>query len=223
MDDRVERFSRLVTEGIEAWVGAGEILNEMLAEDPLVKFKIVEKIPWMTTDILDGFERMGRREIFPQLLLDQSEGARRLIRLPYAEQERLYGGEIPLAVMKRGEIITERRPIRDLNFKECQRAFSDFSLRPIAEQRKMLIPAPKRVVISATVRRTDSENEAIIQESLEDDPGEKIEDRLSMAQAALIRARELMVEKKIPHSLDAYITTALNAIGNLRYEIGELK
>lgn len=220
----IEEFARLVVDGINAWTSAGKILNELIKEDETVRDRIMDKIPWMTPQVLDGFERIGREEIFPHLLLDRSPGAHALIALPYEEQKRLHAASMAIAVYKKGEITTEHRRLQELTEREADLVFTDTAVRPIAEQSKILLAKIRgRGTSNCSPRAPDVEqrSERQIVEPLDDDPDETVEANLADAQAKLIRAREIMARKGKLAILDRFITTALNAIGNLRFELKE--
>jgi len=211
---KIEQFITWVQCGIDAWSEAGRILNEMIAEDSNARSAIMDRIPWMTYQILVGFERIGRNEIYPHLLLDKSPGAHVLITLPYEEQKRLHSAEIAIACVQRGEIITTHRKLQDMTKAEAELAMGGGSLRPVAEQSKLLLSKlrPKETRAPREVKECHSK----IPESLDDDPNETAEMHLAKAQAEMIRARELFGERAQTAPVDALFVTALNCIGRLR-------
>lgn len=222
--DKVSVFCALVQQGIDAWVEAGKLLVELIDGDPDAVQGISARAPWATREVLSNFERIGRGQVLPQLLVDPSEGAQALLKLPYEEQRRLCDAEVAVASLVRGEIVVASKRIQKLSRQECRTLFSATGIRPIAEQRKLLHRGPS---ISRAPRdpepiEENEEGEEEVQQSLEDDETDTAEKHLARAQAELIRAREIMTEKKAPPVLDRHITTALNAIGNLRFELKEL-
>ncbi len=220
----IEEFARLVADGINAWVQAGKILNALIEKDESVRQRITDQIPWMTRRVLDGFERIGRGEIYPQLLLDRSPGAHALIALPYYEQQRLHSASIAIAVWKKGEVTTEHRRLQDLTPREVDLVFSEVAIRPLAEQSKIILARnrPKQAA-PRTPERVEEEPEEAAPQSLDDDPLDSPESHLSRAQSELIRVRELIGQEEDTHRLDFLITAALTAIGKLRYQLKEMK
>lgn len=209
-DERIKLFCDCVNKGIDAWIEAGRLLNELVEEDPSVRQKIFARNPWMTKYVLGGFERIGRREIYPRLLLDSSPGARRLIRLPYDEQERLYCTVVEVAVINEGRVSTERKSLQSLTNNEADLVFGKNSIRPVEQQKRILTEKKADSVVHSPLTANDFDFS---------DDNEDIEDRLALASAALARARELIVSRPYAKSVGNQITMALNAIGKARLEL----
>lgn len=222
LDARINQFADLVQRGVDAWVEAGKILCEMVAEDSEVREKICDRVSWMTMEVLDGFERIGRKDVYPFLLLDQSPGAHRLIRLDYETQKKFYDAEIAVAVLRRGEIVTESKRLNQLSWKEADTAISDTGIRPIAEQRKLLQPKLTIRQVAPKVECIAKEPEEV--ESLDSEPEtpDAIDTHLARAQAELLKVRELLGDRNT-RAFEKHITNGLNAIGGLRFELKEQK
>lgn len=219
LDARIQQFADLVQRGVDAWVDAGKILCEMVAEDSEVREKICDRVSWMTMDVLDGFERIGRKDVYPFLLLQQSPGAHRLIKLDYETQKRFYDAEIPVAILRRGEIITESKRLNQLSWKEADTAISDTGIRPIAEQRKLLQPKIRIREVAPKVERIEEEIESL---DAEPETPDAIDTHLAKAQAELLKVRELLGDGNT-RAFEKHITNGLNAIGGLRFELKEQK
>lgn len=62
----IETFVRLVNEGIKAWTIAGEILVALVKMNGGKVFdKIIAQCPWMTTNLLWNFYKIGTHELWP--------------------------------------------------------------------------------------------------------------------------------------------------------------
>lgn len=97
-NQKIEEFAALCQQGIDAWTRAGEILVELVEDDPQVFDKIIAADPRMNAGILGRFEQMGRKVLHPQLILSDSPGFERLSEMPYSVQERFLNEPIPLVV-----------------------------------------------------------------------------------------------------------------------------
>lgn len=170
VDFRIGEFCKLVNAGVEAWVQAGEILCQMKENDPNVFNAILATNPHLSHDILVTFERIGKKEVYPYLLIDNSPSSRMLSALPYETQVKLYRGEVPVVVRRGDHTTTLRKRVADLTLSEASRAFAAGGLRPVAEQTKL-------------VQQTQEENrrkrEAVA--GVETDQPEEEEDKRSLA------------------------------------------
>lgn len=95
---KIQEFAQLCQQGVDAWTKAGEILIELIDQDPEVYDKIISFDSRMNAGILGRFEQMGRKVLHPQLLLDDSPGFEKLAQMPYSVQERFLNEPIPLVV-----------------------------------------------------------------------------------------------------------------------------
>lgn len=137
MQVSVETFIVLVRSGIELWTRAGEMLVKLVDSNPNVYAEIIEKNQSITFEMLLAFERMGRRQIYPPLLMDTSPGAQRLLELPYDVQERFCKEPVEIVVGENGSVpVVEKRYIKELSKYEARLAFDERGARPIEEQRE---------------------------------------------------------------------------------------
>jgi hypothetical protein len=95
---RIQDFIAAFQAGVDAWIKAGQILVELVDEDPHVYNYIQRECPAMTPDILGKFESIGRGVIMPTLAMDTSPGSKQLQRLPLSVQERFTREPIPVIV-----------------------------------------------------------------------------------------------------------------------------
>ena len=85
---KVAEFATLIREGLDAWEKAGELLVEMVDECEHTYKNIIQEMPEMSYEVLSRFEQIGRKQLYPKLLLSGSTGLRKLATLPYSEQKK---------------------------------------------------------------------------------------------------------------------------------------
>lgn len=139
----IECFNAYLAEGVEAWVKAGQLLVKMVERNPNAYGIIVANNPHLSIDLLLAFEKIGRNEIFPYVLLDKSPGSRQLLALPYDIQVKHY--KEPVEVVAKiidGKPVVEKRLVSNLSKEEVQIVFGPNGIRSTAEQTELLKAAP---------------------------------------------------------------------------------
>ncbi len=96
--DPIDQFITLFQQGVDAWIKAGEILVQLVEEDPHTYDYIIQRCPTLNAGILGRFEQMGRKTLHPQLLLTASPGFDKLRKLPFSMQERYLTEPVPIIV-----------------------------------------------------------------------------------------------------------------------------
>lgn len=226
-DSRVSKFCALVNEGMQAWVRAGELLNEMTRDDPLVIGRIVRDNPHLTREILESFQRIGRKEVLPILMVDGSPGARLLAGLPYEDQERVYAQGVRVVKQTMSGPIERKCRVSDLTAGEAKRVFDVDRIRSVREQKELLKTVaanhhftprePDRAIVVVERCNGDSAEKAVV----ENGPHAAFGKALDAAHLALMQAREALVRIKEDSPQDAHIATALGAVGKLRFLLNE--
>lgn len=135
---KIETFSSLVQQGIDAWTRAGALLVEMIESDPKCRESIIEQCPDITEEILSRFEAIGRKQIHPQTLLNNSPGMRRLRRLPYSEQARYVSEPVELLVQKPDGPQKLKVAIKNLTANQAMQVFGTHGVRTPEAQRAWL-------------------------------------------------------------------------------------
>jgi hypothetical protein len=135
----IDRFITLFQEGVEAWIKAGEILVQMVEEDPYVYDYIIAKCPTLNAGILGRFEQMGRKTLHPQLLLTASPGFSKLQRLPYSMQERYIEEPVPIIVHtdEGTDVLLVRA--KDMTKEQANQVFAPGRIRTEGEQKAWLM------------------------------------------------------------------------------------
>lgn len=142
--EKVREFATLVSAGIDAWVKAGEVLVEMVDGNPNAYSIILRECPHLSVDMLLAFEKIGRREIYPYLLLENCPGARMLAKLPFVLQNKYYKEPVEVLVgWMNGKPIVAKKEMRLMTKPEAERVFTANGVRSIEEQ-KALLPPPSR-------------------------------------------------------------------------------
>jgi len=141
----VETFVTLVQCGMEMWMRAGEMLVKLVSENPNIYSEIIVRNPSITFEMLLAFEKMGRKQIYPPLLMDTSFGAKKLLDLPYDVQERFSKEPIELFLpANNGSVTTEKKYLKELNRYEADVVFSDTGVRTVEAQRDYMAEHAKR-------------------------------------------------------------------------------
>jgi hypothetical protein len=136
---KIAQFVKLFKDGVDAWIKAGEILIELVEDDPHVYDYIIQQSPSLNAGILGRFEQMGRKSLHPQLLLSASPGFARLQKLPYSMQERFIEEPIPLIIHTDNGTDVLLVKAKDLTKDQATQVFSANRLRTEGEQKAWLI------------------------------------------------------------------------------------
>lgn len=218
-DPRITQFCRLINDGIEAWVKAGELLVDITRDDPAAFGKIVSANPHLTHDILLSFERIGRKEIYPYLLVDGSPGAKLLCALPYDRQIKLYRSTVLVATKSKDGFGQEHKRVCDLTAQEAARVFNVAQIRTVSEQTK-LFPVLRHPI--RTFRSDPKLPENL--SSLDESPEHELQRLLDTANESIVEARSVLTLLKLNNDVqvDRLIVACLNYIGNLRFQVNQL-
>jgi hypothetical protein len=131
-EEQLIQFQTLVQEGMSAWVQAGEILVTIIDSGAMALDQIAESIPEINRRTLATFERIGRKQIVPSLLIASYPAARAAARLPYSEQRRTQSEKIEVATLDGSDVMVA---IEDMTQSQTRQVFNDSSIRSLAGQR----------------------------------------------------------------------------------------
>ena len=134
-EESIIGFRNLIMEGINAWVKAGDMLVDLIDNHGLTYEQIAEKCEGITSDILIRFEQIGRRQIYPQLLVNTSAGARKLAAMPYSQQVRYTKEPIPVLIKKGNSHDTLMVKVEDLTADQIRQVFTKEGIRELGAQR----------------------------------------------------------------------------------------
>lgn len=150
LNAKIAQFADFVKQGIDAWTKAGELLVLLKATDSDICKKITERNPDLTPEILEGFIRIGNRQVYPPLLASGSTGASLLMKCSYAVQEKYHKEPIDVAVsVENGVIKTVKKKVCDLSKKEAAIVFSRIGTVNNIEQQGFRLREAKEKVESA--------------------------------------------------------------------------
>jgi hypothetical protein len=141
---KIQEFASLCQQGIDAWVKAGEILVELVEDDPHVFDKIIEADPRMNAGILGRFEQMGRKVLHPQLVLSDAPGYEKLAEMPYSVQERFLSEPVSLVVETGNGTDILLVAARNLTQHQTRQVFGKGRIRTEGEQRAWLMDQRSR-------------------------------------------------------------------------------
>ncbi len=133
----IGQFVALVQQGIDAWNAAGKKLVVMLGKDPQLFDKIRKVHPEISIDMLAVFERIGRKQIYAPLLANNCAAARRLLDMPYEQQERYCTEPIEVIVRESGKSKIVKKRLHELSRAEINQVFDFDSVRSIAQQERL--------------------------------------------------------------------------------------
>lgn len=131
----VKQFADLVFKGIDFWMQAGAIVSKAMDADPDFAEKVSEEHPEISQEMVHAFDRIGRKELHPRLLLSDKPGPRRLRRLPFRLQERHITEPVSVLVQTSKGWETLKMSIHNLTPSQASQVFDADSIRDEAAQR----------------------------------------------------------------------------------------
>jgi hypothetical protein len=146
-NSKINQFVELYTQGVEAWVAAGEIIVELVEADPYVFDSIIAKCPHLNAGILGKFEQMGRKIIHPHLLMNSSPGTERLAKLPYSVQQRYIDEPIALVVHTEHGTDVLKVKAKDMTSAQAKQVFKQDRIRTEGEQKAYMMDQESRTAI----------------------------------------------------------------------------
>ena len=124
IEKEIDSFAEQVRKGIGCWREAGHILVELSRRQPDIFRLIQARHPEISESTLQTFARIGRKEIWPPLLVDSSLGARKLLECNYDIQKEYAEKPIKVAIAWDGHHVkTCERKIQELSRAECAIVF----------------------------------------------------------------------------------------------------
>lgn len=143
----IEKFFQLLTQGYEAWLEAGKIVAKAMDDDVDFAEKMNAAHPEVSIDTVYAFDRIGRRELFPKLLISDSPGSKRLRRLPYSQQEKFSCNPVPVLIKTQKGWETLKVSVFNLTIEQAAQVFNGDSIRNEAAQRAYLETKASKAMI----------------------------------------------------------------------------
>ena len=120
----IDEIAACIQKGIDNWRTAGNKLVELSKRQPDIFDRITARHPHISRDVLEVFARIGRKEIWPPLLMSNSLGAKKLLECNYDIQKELADKPIKVATHWKNNVIqhAEKR-IHELSKAEVAMVF----------------------------------------------------------------------------------------------------
>lgn len=135
IQQEVDRFVQLVHSGLESWIEAGKIVASAVDKDPDWVANVNKAHPEISEDTIWAFDRIGRNQLHPKLLMSNCPGAKRLRRLPYASQQKYADEPVELLVRNGGNWDTLNVSIYNLTPDQSKQVFGTDGVRTVPAQR----------------------------------------------------------------------------------------
>jgi hypothetical protein len=132
----IPAFVKLVQQGVDAWVAAGELLVVMLKEDSNIFDKVIAEAGWIDRGMLWNFYKIGTKQIYPKALLTaRAPVSEMLVSMPYALQKQVCDNPVPVVVgVKEQRPVVQNKAAGDLSTREARQVFDGHRMRDAQEQ-----------------------------------------------------------------------------------------
>jgi len=160
----IENLKSAILCGIDAWERAGKEVVSLLDEGGMSLEDIEQAADsdLITVDVLSQFERIGRKQVIPKLLVMDFPAASFLQRLPYSEQGRLMSGSVELLVIRDSGTDCLNVQCRDLTRDQCKQVFSSKGVRSLSAQRAFMEDRRKKLPCNAGLPAWQIKNGKVI-------------------------------------------------------------
>jgi len=144
-----------ITDGIAAWQTAGEMVVQAIDQGGMSIESIAEacQSDYISVDVVAQFERIGRKQIVPQVFSLSCAAQKHLERLPYSEQQRLLHAAVPVVLINNGKVDVLDVSVRNLTRYQCKQVFSTNGVRSIEAQRAWLESEREKKTTQTTPRQ----------------------------------------------------------------------
>jgi hypothetical protein len=133
--DPASQFAWCVQQGINAWQKAGEIVVREIEKDPSFPERVAAKFASISEHTVRVFQRIGLKQIHPELYLSAKPGAKMLLRLPYETQEKHLKEPVDLLIKTGEGWETLRADVDKLTKDQAEQVFDRDGIRDAAAQR----------------------------------------------------------------------------------------
>ncbi len=148
---QILQLTSLLDRGISSILKAGELLCRMTEKDRKVIDRIVASNPQVSRFMLYTLERVGNKQVIPELFLMVGAAARRLQHLDIEFQRKAISGPLTLLVSSTGSS-TKLVPLEKLSDAQSRQAMDETGkkLRSLAGQREWLVAHERGMALAAT-------------------------------------------------------------------------
>lgn len=101
---KINELNAAITQGLAAWKKAGDLVVEIL-DSGKTRQELVTALnsELVTEDVICQFERIGRKQLLPELLVADYPAARHIMGLPFSDQHNLKTIPIDVVVVSGGK------------------------------------------------------------------------------------------------------------------------
>lgn len=131
----IDRFFELIQRGVDAWIEAGQIVAENIDKDPDWADTVNTAHPEIGVEMIYAFERIGRKQLHPKLMLSDGPGVRKLRRLSYHQQEKFLNEPLPMLINNEGSWESLSVDIHNLTKAQADQVFDGDCVRTLQQQR----------------------------------------------------------------------------------------
>lgn len=150
--DSISTLKEAIETGIQSWEMAGREVVKLLDIDRMTLEEIatMANSDFITENVLAQFERIGRQQVLPKLLVMDFPASRYLQRMPMSEQVRLLDGAVDLLVIRDNGTDTLSVRSRDLTKDQSKQVFSKDGVRSLGAQRAFIEDRRKKIPCSTS-------------------------------------------------------------------------
>jgi hypothetical protein len=134
----ISQIGDLIIKGMEAWVQAGQHIARLVDSDADAIEKLAKASPTISVGILRSLERIGRKELLPELLIKTGAGFAKLRDLPFSLQKKHLAEPVPVLIMTANGPDTLNVSVGDLTSRQVKQVFAADCVRDIGAQRAWL-------------------------------------------------------------------------------------
>lgn len=152
VDQSIVLLKTAIQDGINAWERAGREIVNLIDINRMSLEEIAEKAncDFITPNVLAQFERIGRGQVMPKLLVMDFPASRHLQRMPLSEQQRLIDGTVQLLVIRDNGTDALMVNTKDLTKDQCKQVFSKDGVRSLGGQRAFIEDRRKKIPCTAS-------------------------------------------------------------------------
>lgn len=136
--EAAKQFASLISEGITAWITAGQIVAEQIDQDEKFVDFVCEKFPAFTPELVMRFYAIGKKQIHPELLISDAPGMKRMLKLPYSLQEKYLSSPVEVLVKTDKGWETLLIDVRNLTADQAKQVFDNGCVRSVQAQRAFI-------------------------------------------------------------------------------------
>ena len=145
LESKIDQFLGKLSLGRTFFEDAAKLLVTMIDEDPYVCEQILKsrRADWLTKDILDTFEAIGRKQIALEVMFLPKHIINRMIALPVEQQAQLADATVRVSNGARNHWI--EKPLRKLTSREAMIVIGPKGIRTPEEQQAVIVENVKVV------------------------------------------------------------------------------